>query len=73
VIEVRTDQGLVAEHQATLQGDRTRVVMAIPAEADFGLYQVEWRFDHAECERPSACYSARLVEARLEDTLPAND
>ena len=69
-LRVRTDQGLVAQHSASLAGEAAHLVLALPEDADYGLYEIEWNFDYAECERPSACFSARLLEARLEGAPP---
>ena len=54
------------EHAATLEEETARLVVPLPPIADFGLYEVRWQFAHAECDRPGACYSARLLGARLE-------
>ena len=72
-LTVRTDQGREVQHSATLETQTRQLTLPVPANSGYGLYEVEWRFDHAECERPSACFSARLLEARLLDTPPGAD
>jgi hypothetical protein len=71
-VTVRTDQGGEVQHTATLEAEVGQFTFPVPPNSGYGLYEIEWRFDHAECERPSACFSARLLEARLVDALPGS-
>ncbi len=65
-ISVRNGEGVIAEHSATLNEEPSRIVINLSDTADFGLYEVEWKFRFSECDHPSACFSAQLLDARLQ-------
>ena len=64
-IKVRNDKGLIAKKYAVLEAGDNTVEISVDGGADYDLYEVEWLFDHTECQSPSACFSAELASARL--------
>lgn len=56
-------QAVTASYPIEPAGRQIR--LELPVDTTFGLYQLEWLFNYSECERPSACFSARLRSARL--------
>ena len=63
---VRTQSGLLKEQYFVLNNNTNRIRMHFPGGANFDLYEIEWQFDHAECNRPSTCLSAQLLNVQLQ-------
>lgn len=58
--------GTAVTAEAALVGrEPQRIVMALPASPPYGLHEIQWRFDHAECRGPTQCPAARFVSAAL--------
>ncbi|MEM9317308.1 MAG: SGNH/GDSL hydrolase family protein, partial [Pseudomonadota bacterium] len=70
-ITVPSNNGEVVTARLTLN-DREphRLLMTLPSAARFGLHEIQWRFDYAECQGPTQCPAARFLGAALVD-LPA--
>ena len=64
-LRVSDSQQRVVETRHTLDATTNRIRVELSPDSHLGLYQLEWLFSYSECERPSACFSARLHSARL--------
>jgi len=65
-ISVHQAGGEITEKTISLPNGESKVSLPLNGGADFDLYQVQWRFAYAECRSPTACFSAELLDARLQ-------
>ena len=63
---VRTHSGLIKEQYFPLSPNTNSIGLDFPGGAHFDLYEIEWQFDYAECNRPSTCLSAQLLNVQLQ-------
>jgi hypothetical protein len=60
--------GTTVTAEAVLDGrEPHRIVMELPADPPYGLHEIQWRFDHAECRGPTQCPAGRFISAELID------
>ena len=72
-LTVRTLDGLLKEQYFTLNKHTNRIQMDLRGMANFDLYEIEWKFDHAECNRPSTCLAAKLLDVQLQSLTSLTD
>jgi len=68
-VTVRTADGDDVILEAAL-GDTApqRLTLELPGAAPFGLHEIQWRFEYAECRGPTHCPAARFLGAELIET-----
>lgn len=65
-ISVHPAGGQIVAKTVNLPDGENKISLPLNGGADFDLYQVQWRFSYAECRSPTACFSAELLDARLQ-------
>ncbi len=52
--------------EVTLEGrEPNRVLVELPTATPYGLHEIRWQFDYAECQGPTHCPAARFLGAAL--------